>query len=424
MSRPKKYGVEKHGAGYRIKMRWTGVPGFYVESGFADEIDAELRGRDLYKLRATGAPAPSAGAALTVGAALDAWRLDREGAHDGHEGEVVRDSTLTRDDATIKALLLYFDRDLPLTKLTRPIVVAAHRDRAKAHPKSASEELALLKRALRHAEDHGAAGIDAGIQTIKRSPVPRRQRRALTSREFEAIARHAKVDGRIGRGLLPCCELPELLAFSGLRIREALALRDADVEVEPSGAMWLRIRSNKEGNPDKRVRVVHKALRARLRKALTLRDATAGPRPLFADEYGKPLTYSQAYGSVLTPARRAAEAEWTREHPGHDPLDNPYRDGELTPHDLRSTFATVMRVEYELSRPTVARLLGHRDGGKLLDRVYDKSDRDAMVDREIDALEAAEVVEAPAISCCDSAIATGGAYHAPTCAAGSTAAAR
>jgi integrase len=338
-------------------------------------------------MRDAGEPAPTRGAAVTLGDVLDAYRADQEGARTKKgEREPYRASTLLRDDASIKALRRYLDPDLPVTKLSRAMVVAAHRERARAHPKSAGEELALLRRALKDAEDKGTIGIDHGIHTIERSPVPRRTRRALTAREFAQLRRNANPN--LGRGLLEDAELLDLLAFTGIRIGEALALRDGDIEIDAAGRMFLRIRTNKEGNPDKRIRVVHKGIRATLRRALRVRDATSGPTLLFRDEYRRPLTYAKATNRIFKPARRNAAAEWSREHPTHDPADNPFLASELTPHDLRSTFATILRTD-GYSRETVATLLGHRDGGKLLDRVYDKSDRDELANREIDALDAA-----------------------------------
>lgn len=385
LARPARHGVERHGKTWRIRLRWPGHDApFYAESGFATELDALTRARDLHELRSSGSPPPAAGAALTLAGALDAWRADREGAHEGRGGEPLRASTLARDDSTVKALLGYLDGALTLAKLTRPLVVAKHRERAKVHPKSAAEELATLKRALRHAEDHGARGIDHGIHSIVRSPVPRRPRRALTSGELVELDAH-RVEYP-GGGLLPAGELPNLLGRSGLRISEALALRDADIDVTPT-TVTLRIRSNKEGNRDKRVRVVDAELDATIRRSLGLRDATAGPRQLFADDYGRRLSYSQAYGRVWLPMRDAAADAWLAAHPTHDPADNPFAD--LTPHDLRSTFATIMRGEYRVSRETTAHLLGQRDGGATLDRVYDKSDRDDLADRELDELNAA-----------------------------------
>lgn len=371
-TRPKRYGVEKHGTGYRIKMRWRPyVERFYVESGFADELDADVRARELHRMRDAGSPPPAAGSARTVEQMLDAYLADREGAR-STKGErlPLRDSTIERDRHSARALLRYLDRTMPIEKLTRELVVEQHRERAKAHPKAAAEELALLKAALRHAEDRGTRGIDYGIGTIARSPVPRRARRAITAPELVELGEHRS--GFVGAGLIPADELPMILGQTGIRIGEALALRDTDVVCTPA-RVELRIRSNKEGNPDKRVRVVHAGARATLRRALGLRDSTAGPRHLFADERGRALTYSQAYGRAWLPAIRAASAAWLAEHPRHDPADNPF--AELTPHDLRSTFATIMRTDYRLDRETVSTLLGHRDGGALLARVYEKADR-------------------------------------------------
>jgi len=384
-ARPRNRGVERHGKSWRIKLRWKGYERpFYIETGFPTELAAIARAVELAELRDAGSPAPAKGAALTLEQALDAFQLDREGAHEGRNAEPLRDSTLRRDAASIKAMLRYLDGSLYLSKVTRPMVVAAHRERAKAHPKAASEELRILKLALRHAEDHGARGIDHGIRSIDRSPVPRRPRKALTSAELVELDRHRVPYA--GAGLLPLGALPLVLGRSGLRIGEALALRDTDVEITDTSTT-LRIRSNKEGNPDKRVRVVDHELAAMLFGALVLRDATRGARPLFADEDGRRLTYSKARNRVFLPARDRAAAAWLAAHPTHDPLDNPF--AELTPHDLRSTFATIMRGEYRVSRETTAHLLGQRDGGRLLDRIYDKSNRDELANAELDALTAA-----------------------------------
>jgi len=384
-TRPRRYGVEKHGKGYRIRVKWRGHPEpFYTETGFADEPSAMTRALVLHATRMAGEPPPAAGCEQTLGDVLDAWRADREGLLAGKDG-AIRASTLLRDDNSIKALRRYFDGAMPIGDLKRAEVVEKHRARAKAHPKAAQGELALLKSALGHAEDHGERSIDHGIHSIKPSPVPRRPRRALSSTEHDELVTH-RVE-YAGAGLLPAHELPAILGRTGLRIGEALALRDTDVDVAPDGSVELRIRSNKEGNPDKRVPVVHEGARLTLRGALTMRDVTRGARPLFADGAGAPLTYSVAYTRVWRPTVEAASSAWLAAHPAHDPDDDPF--AELTPHDMRSTFATIMRSEYGLSKPTTAFLLGHSDGGATLDRVYDKSDRGELARAELGKLYAA-----------------------------------
>ena len=381
-TRTPRYGVERHGKSWRIRLRWPGHDQrYYCETGFPRESAAIARAVELFELKAAGEPPPLHGGALTLDGVLDAWRADEDGrrSQKGEHAEL-KSSTLLRTDADLKAIRKYLDCSLPLTKITRAMVVDAHRERARAHPKSAAGELEVLKRALEHAEEHGTRGIDHGIYSIRRSHVPRRVRRSIARTEIVPLTLGAAAYGYRGEGLLPAWTLIDVLARTGLRISEALDLRDADIEITRT-KIELRIRSNKEGNRDKRVEVVDRHVRELLRGALRLRDATAGPTLLFADHKGRRMTYSVAYCRIWLPAKRAASAEWLAEHPAHDPADNPF--AELTPHDLRSTFATIARTEYGLKRETVAMLLGHRDGGKLLDRVYDKSDRYALADADL-----------------------------------------
>jgi integrase len=94
----------------------------------------------------------------------------------------------------------------------------------------------------------------------------------------------------------------------------------------------------------------------------------APSRYVFPKREGGPWTYRHWRKLIWDKARERARKAW-RERDGLDD-EAPTPFCELTPHDLRSTAATLMR-DAGFSREEAAARLGHADTGQLLDRVYD-----------------------------------------------------
>lgn len=140
----------------------------------------------------------------------------------------------------------------------------------------------------------------------------------------------------------PCADLVEFLAYSGLRIGEAGCVQWKHIDFEKEEIVILG--DPEEGTKNRSIRRVPmigkmKALLERFKE-----------RPISNEQDDKLLQVSTARAAM----ERASEK-----------LGIPH----LTHHDLRHLFATVC-IESGVDIPTVAKWLGHKDGGALAMRVY------------------------------------------------------
>lgn len=132
-------------------------------------------------------------------------------------------------------------------------------------------------------------------------------------------------------------DLCEFLAYSGARKNEAAHVLWSDVDFERNAIL---LRETKNGEP-RRVPMI-----SELR---TLLKTIKASRPF--DAAGSPvLAVNEAQKSIDSAARKAGISR-------------------LTHHDLRHLFATTL-IEHGIDIPTVARLMGHNDGGALAMRTY------------------------------------------------------
>ena len=179
-----------------------------------------------------------------------------------------------------------------------------------------------------------AAGMRVDACAVKRVPQRRKRESVLPSREdFERIL--ADVRGQRKGRSCEAADMMEWLAWSGMRIGELQALRWEDV-----GEEWLTIRGGKEGTKSKKVR----------------RLPISGPLRAVVER----RRYEGACGPVFLmksphEALRNACARLGIEH--------------VRVHDLRHLFAT-RAIEAGVDIPTVAKWLGHSDGGALAMKTY------------------------------------------------------
>ena len=113
-----------------------------------------------------------------------------------------------------------------------------------------------------------------------------------------------------------------------------------------------------------------------------LLERAPGTRLVFPTATGKRWRYNQFHKLVWSKACERAAVIWRDDRGLDDDAPTPFCD--LTPHDLRSTAATLMRA-VGFTREEAADRLGHVDSGELLDRIYDQGDRGARAQRAIAA---------------------------------------
>jgi integrase len=179
--------------------------------------------------------------------------------------------------------------------------------------------------------ENPAASLGKRTPTQKHLELPDRQSfRALVSEIRSA-------GGRFSEG---CADLVEFLAFSGLRVSEARALRWEHVEDE---FMWIH-------GPDES-----------LTKNRTRRQVPIVPelKRLLADL--KTRDYAPDRLGFVLNVREAQKAL--------DRACGKLGIKRITHHDLRHLFAS-SAIESGVDIPTVSRWLGHRDGGALAMKTY------------------------------------------------------
>ena len=127
------------------------------------------------------------------------------------------------------------------------------------------------------------------------------------------------------------------MAYSGARKNEAAHVLWSDVDLERN---TILLRETKNGDP--RLIPIVAELRSLLKSLKASRPFDTPESPV--------LSVNEAQKSIDRAAKKA---------------DVP----RLTHHDLRHLFATTL-IEHGIDIPTVARLMGHKDGGALAMRTY------------------------------------------------------
>jgi integrase len=150
-------------------------------------------------------------------------------------------------------------------------------------------------------------------------------------------------------------DLAYLMAATGLRIGEALALTWGDLDRDAAGRPILHVRKSKT---DAGLRIVplspETARRLTRRRADVPEDRPGAP--MFASAFGSPLDPHNFRRRVFKPAAEAAGVAWA------------------TPHALRHGMASLM-AERGFSPVQIAAQLGHADGGVLALRTYIQTER-------------------------------------------------
>jgi len=366
-------GVDKHGAAYRVRAWFPDGKGGrmrHIENGFPTPDEANARQVELARLKRAGLPPTAAPADRTLAEAAEAFLARKRVSG---RGRTLRARGFEHWQRACKPWLDGEHAATPLTLLRRHRLEQAVLTRAATAPTSARNELQALKAIIRYAAE---PAVDQSILTIEAIAVEHRQRRALTVDELELLADQAPAYAR--RMLL-------VLGTTGLRIGEAFTLTDDRVELHRATAeapAWGSALVTAELAKERLAKQV--ALDAEevalLREQLLAR--AAGTRLVFPTATGRPWRYGQFHKLVWAKATRRAADAWRDERALDETAPTPFDD--LTPHDLRSTAATLMRAA-GFTREEAADRLGHVDSGELLDRVYDQGDRGARAQRAIAA---------------------------------------
>jgi integrase len=160
-----------------------------------------------------------------------------------------------------------------------------------------------------------------------------------TSDEFATVVRSVREAGAWCSQ--QCGDLIEFLAFSGARIGEARQVRWDDIE--PNG-IWIT--GGETGTKNHERRFV--PFNAKLRALVT--DLRDNPRLFRGEREGYVLAISECQEAIDIACQRLAVKRFTH-------------------HDLRHLFIT-RAIESNIDVPTVAKWVGHKDGGALLMRTY------------------------------------------------------
>lgn len=326
----------------------------YDESGdptLREAADELLQHKRTSRSRRTKRPLTANG--------LKHWRVAtlpwREGSHAN-----TRLSLLNRDK---------LETTLQATALVNPTTARNHREG--------------LNAVLRYAAARHGARFDQRILGIEPPVVEPRERRALTMDELEWLASHAPKYAQ---------RLVLFLGTTGLRSGEAFTLTDDRVELDgPTPFVAIPAGLNKEKR-DKAVALGPDEVELLREQLGGLRVVTSSATShLPSRAAGTPLVFPKAQGGawdtskphfhklVWNKATTRAAAAWRAEYDLSDDEPTPFDD--LTPHDLRSTAATLMR-DVGMSKDAAADRLGHAST-RLLDDVYDQGDRMARVAREL-----------------------------------------
>jgi integrase len=307
------------------------VNGVVKRASLETEVFTVAKDKLPSKLKELRKPAPEIG---TFGEARAAYEADLEADH-----ALAPQSKLYRK-ARIAALLKSWP-GLDNKKL-KDISLTACRDWAKRYSEKWDEQnFNNTLGTLRVIIERGGIGIDANpARKIKRLGVKPTVLQLPEPEQFDKLIETIET---AGSGFSKdCADLVRFLAFSGCRISEARQVTWADVDFERGEIRVHNAKRARTGNhhPFRFVPIIP-AMRQLLERLRCQNPHRQNDRVCVLGECEKSLTNACKKNSV----------------------------SRLTHHDLRHLFATRC-IEAGVDIPTVARWLGHVDGGALAMKVY------------------------------------------------------
>ena len=211
-------------------------------------------------------------------------------------------------------------------------------------PQTFAHELDTMRMTFNYAVEHGLILANPAAH-IKRRRIEQAQITVPTRDQFQTLVaaiRHS--DGRPDSQAKakPGADLVELLAYSGMRLREATSLTWRDVDLDRG---VITVTGGEEGtkNHESRIIPMTDALRS-----LLLRLRAERPADASKDDWVVPI--NDAKTTIRKTCKRLGYPQFTH-------------------HDFRHFFATTC-IESGVDIPTISRWLGHKDGGALAMRVY------------------------------------------------------
>jgi integrase len=233
-----------------------------------------------------------------------------------------------------------------LDKIKKPMITSVIKSRLAAgiKPRTVNIDVIVLRNVLKEAKDDGLI-VRLPTDGVRPRKVKTPIRPLLTPAEFNDLCKAA---AECGKNHVQVLDYLRLLAYSGARRDEALALKGQDVNFE---RRFLRIGAD---------------------------GSTKNSKARYVD-FNPEL---QAHLKDMA-ARRAPDSEWLFPSPQRGSTDKPtktFRDSFAIArekaklpwvgfHDLRHYFAS-MAVMSGIDFKTIAEWLGHQDGGMLVGKVY------------------------------------------------------
>jgi integrase len=256
---------------------------------------------------------------------------------------MVKPSTLKRRETCIANLVPYFRRET-LSGVTVAQCEAWKNGRGdKIAPQTFAHELGTMKAVFEYAIAQGILYRNPAKSIKRKRIVSLREKHIPTRAQFpKLIAAIRKSDGRpeSQAAAKNGADFVELLAYSGMRKAEAATLTWQDVDFEKN---FLNVTGGANRTKNYETRQV--PLSGELRELLLRLHGSAKPTP------------TDNVARIADPKKCL--------HTACGKLGFPY----FSPHRFRDFFATTC-IEYGTDIPTVARWLGHKDGGALLMKTY------------------------------------------------------
>jgi integrase len=253
--------------------------------------------------------------------------------------------TIAREDHSLVHWIAAIG-NVRLDKITKPMITGFVKTRLEKglKPRTVNIDVIVLRNVLKEARDDGLI-VNLPTEGIKPKKVNTPVRSVLSPAAFESLCKAA---AKCGKNSVQLCDYIRLLAYSGARRDEALALKWEDVNFERK---FLRIGADGLAKNSKARHVDFNAeLEAHLKDMVTRRVPDSqwvfpSPQRGESDKPAKTLRES------FLIAREKAELEC------------------VGFHDLRHYFAS-MAVMSGIDFKTIAEWLGHQDGGMLVGKVY------------------------------------------------------
>ena len=233
-----------------------------------------------------------------------------------------------------------------LDKITKPMITNVIKSRLAAgiKPRTVNIDVIVLRNVLNEARDDGLV-VRLPTDGIKPRKVKTPVRPMLTPAQFGELCKGA---AECGKNHVQVLDYLRLLAYSGARRDEALALKIDDVDFDRKS---LRIGTDGcSKNSKARYVDFNPELEAHL-KEMAVRRAPDSEWLFPSPQRGKTDKPTKTFRDSFGAARKKARLPW------------------VGFHDLRHYFAS-MAVMAGIDFKTIAEWLGHQDGGMLVGKVY------------------------------------------------------